>query len=130
VLYFLNVFWIQHRDQFCAFSKQGFHIIIQFHPVETAMLRVRIDAKDRACEPAFAFPKFGIEKNLHPVADLELYCHVTLFATACPEQKTDSYHNENATIDRPLRLACHETAGQDINSLEEENTTCKDEHYT
>ena len=93
------------------------------------MLRVRIDANDRSCEPAFAFPKFGIEKNLHPVADLELDWHVTLFTTACPEHKTDPYHNKNATIDRPLRLAGHETAGQNINSLEEENSTCKDEDY-
>src|SRR6266508_6874365 len=78
--YSLNVFWIQDRDQFCLSSRQSFHIVIQLHPIKTAMLRIWIDANDRPCEPAFTFPKFGIEKNLHPVADFELLCHMHLFA--------------------------------------------------
>jgi len=94
------------------------------------MPRIWIDANNSPYEPAFTSPKFGIEKNLHPVADLELHCHVTLFAAACPKDETDPCHNENTAVDRPLRLACHETAGQNVNSLEEENTTCEDEHYT
>jgi len=100
------------------------------------MLRIWIDANDRACEPvsprrhgdALAFPNLGIEKDLHPVADLELLRHLTLFVAARPEAETDPCHDQNAAIDRPLRLAGHETAGQNVNALEEENATGKDKH--
>ena len=130
MLYFLNVFWIQHRDQFFPISGHGFHILIQLHPVKAAMLGIWIDSNDRPCEPAFALPKFGIEKNLHPVADFELLCHMISFAAARPKYETDASRDENTAIDRPLRVTFHETAGQNANSLKEENTTCKDEHYT
>jgi hypothetical protein len=129
-LYFLNVFWIQDRDQFCPFSWQGFHFVIQLHPIKTAMLRIWIDANDRPRKPAFALPKFGIEKNLHPVADFELLCHVRLFAVARPTHQADPRHDQNAAIDCPLSFTCHETTGQDVNSLEEENAASKDEHYS
>lgn len=94
------------------------------------MPRIWIDANNSPYEPAFTSPKFGIQKNLHPVADLELFCHVALFAMVCPKYQNDSSHDENAAIDCPLRITSHETAGQNVNSLEEENTTCQDEHYT
>jgi uncharacterized protein (DUF302 family) len=91
------------------------------------MLRIRIDPDDRPREPSFTFPEFGIEKNLHPVADLELCRHMTLFAATYPKYKTDASHDHNAAIDRPLRITSHKTAGQNVNSLEEENGTRKDE---
>ena len=94
------------------------------------MLRIWINANDRPCELAFIFPKFGIQKNLHTVADLELLRHVTLFAAACPKEETDPCHNENTAVDRPLKITSHDTAWQNVNSLEEENTTCKDQYYT
>ena len=94
------------------------------------MPRIWIDANNSPYEPAFTSPKFGIQKNLHTVADLQLLRHVTLFAAACPKEETDPCHNENTAVDRPLRLASHGTAGQNVNSLEEENTTRKDEYYT
>ena len=53
---------------------------------------------------------------------------MTLFAAARPNYETDPGYDENPAIDRPLRVACHETAGQNADSLKEENTTCKDEH--
>ena len=55
---------------------------------------------------------------------------MTLFAAAHPKYQTDPNYDQNASIDHPLRITSHETAGQNINSLEEENTTCKDQHYT
>jgi hypothetical protein len=94
------------------------------------MLRIWINANDRPCEPAFIFPKFGIQKNLYTIAGFELLCHVALLAAAHPKYQTDPNYDQNAAIDHPLRITSHETAGQNINSLEEENTTCKDQHYT
>ena len=94
------------------------------------MPRIWINANNRPYEPAFTSRKFGIQKNLHPVADLELLRHVTLFAAACPKDEADASHDQNASVDRPLRVTAHETAGQNVNSLEEENTTCKDKYYT
>ena len=107
----------------------GFHIIIQLHPVKTTMLRIWINANDHPREPAFIFPKFGIQKNLYAIADFELVCHMTSFAMVCPKYQDDSSYDENTAIDRPLRITCHEAAGQKVNSLEEENTTCQDKYY-
>ena len=102
------------------------------------MLRIWIDANDRPRQPvsprrhgdAFALPKFGIEKNLHPVTDFELLCHQRLFSVARPKHQTDPGHNQDAAIDRPLWVTCHETTWQKVNPLEEENATSKDKHYS
>ncbi len=49
---------------------------------------------------------------------------------ARPKHQSDPGHDQNAAIDRPLRVTCHETTGQNVNSLEEENAASKDEHYS
>ena len=48
----------------------------------------------------------------------------------CPKYQNDSSHDENTAVDRPLRLACHETAGQNVNSLKKKDAARKNEHYT
>src|SRR5688572_15344107 len=93
------------------------------------MLRIRIDANDRPSEPAFTVPKFGIKENLHPVADLELLCHTTLFAAVCPKDETDPSHDEKAAVDRPLRIASHKTPRKNVNPLEKKDAARKDKYY-
>lgn len=92
------------------------------------MPRIWIDANDPPCEPALTFPKFGIEKNLHPVTNPKILCH--LFAAPCPKRQANPNNHKDSSVDYPLRITSHETAGQNVNSLQEENATCKDEHYS
>ena len=92
------------------------------------MLRIWIDTNDPPCKPAFTFPIFGIEKNLHPVTDLEILRH--LFAAPGPKRQTNPNKDKDSSVDYPLRITPHETAGENVNSLKEENATRKDEHYS
>lgn len=74
-LYFSDVLWIQYGDEARSSSQDCGGIVIQLHPIKAAMLRVRVNAHHRPVEPAVAAPIFGIQKNLHPVADSDLLCH-------------------------------------------------------
>jgi len=77
-LSFPNVPWVQYRDQFRSFSKDGCCFIVQFHPEKAAVLRIRVDAHNPPIEPAFAPPDFGVEKNLNLVADFDFLCHILI----------------------------------------------------
>ena len=44
-----------------------------------------------------------------------------LFPSICPPQQACPDNNQNASIDGPLSLAGHETAGQNIDALQEPN---------
>jgi hypothetical protein len=90
------------------------------------MLRIGIDANNLPGEPALTFPKLGIEKNLHPVTDLEIPCH--LFTTPGPKRQNNPNNHKDSSVDYPLRITAHKTARKNINSLEAENATRKDEH--
>lgn len=91
------------------------------------MLRIWIDADDRPIEPPFTSPDFRVQKNLNPVADLDFLSHISSSAAVCPENGAQPDDDHDPTIDRPLRIAGHVTAGQDVDSLEEEYPASQDE---
>ena len=97
------------------------------HPEETAMLSIGVNANNRPIEPTIAPPDFGIKKNLNPVADLDFLSHISSSAAVCPENGAQPDDDHDPTIDRPLRIAGHVTAGQDVDSLEEEYPASQDE---
>ncbi len=72
----LYILGVQHRDQFRLASQISNHIFIQFHPVETPVFGVWVNAQDSSFEPAFALPKLGIKKNFHAVADVYGFGHL------------------------------------------------------
>jgi hypothetical protein len=98
--------------------------------METAMCGIRVNAHNRPFEPAFAPPGSGVEKNLHPVTDLDLVRHAELFAASRPENETEPNRDGDCPINRPLRITRHKTAGQDVDSLQEPDTSTEDEQYT
>jgi hypothetical protein len=55
-------------------------MIIESHPVKTAMLGIRIDLENDARVPALSIPELFIEVDLHNVADLKRLCHQRLRA--------------------------------------------------
>ena len=130
MLFFLNVLGIQHGDQFRASSGQGLHVIIQLHPVKTAMCGIWIDADNRPLEPAFALPKLGIEKNLDTIADLDVLSHATLSPADNPEQQDDPDCEQGAADHGPPRIPAHEASEQNVKALEEENAACQNKHST
>ena len=67
LLHGLNILRVEHRNQMCLTSLQGFHFQIQLHPVELAVTGVRVDAHDGPFEPTFTLPELGIEINLDAV---------------------------------------------------------------
>lgn len=90
------------------------------------MSRVRIDADDRALMPALGLPEFGIQKNFYAFADLNRVRHGLFFTTREPEQADPDY-DRDAAVDRPLRVARHKTARQDVDALQEPDPACQDE---
>jgi hypothetical protein len=90
------------------------------------MLRIWIDPHHCPIEPAFVAPDFGIEKNLNPVANSDFVCH-SLFAAICPEHDSKTDDNHNSTVNRPLRIAGHGAARQDVDPLQEKCTASQDE---
>ncbi len=75
---FLDVFWIQNGNQIRCPAMFGLHVYIQFDPVETAMLRVRINSYDRSFKPALAFPESRIEKDFYAISDLDWLWHYVI----------------------------------------------------
>ena len=86
---------------------------------------VRVDADNCPVEPIVTPPILRVEKYLNPVADLNFVCHLL---AASPEQdQPDPDDNRDRAINRPLRIACHKTAGQDVDSLQHPYCTGKDQ---
>jgi len=73
-----NVFRVEDRDQFRPGAKGGLCTLVQFHPVETAVPGIRINADNPAIEPIIMPPVPGIEEDLHAVTDLDPVCHAYL----------------------------------------------------
>ncbi len=89
------------------------------------MTGIRVDANDRSVEPLIMPPVLRIEEDLHPVTDLNLVSHLL---AASPEQDQPEPDDDcDRTIDRPLWVTCHKTAGQDIDSLQHPDCACHDE---
>jgi len=94
------------------------------------VLSVWINSNDRPIKPAFAPPNLGIQEDLNPVADLDFVCHTTLCAAIYPKHETNPDHDHHPAVDRPLRIACHIAAGQNVNSLQEEGSSGQDKQNT
>ena len=70
----LDVFRIEDRD--LAYIQFDLCFRVQLDPIETAVLGIRVDAKDRAEVPACQFPELGTQMDLDPVTDLNgFFCH-------------------------------------------------------
>jgi hypothetical protein len=80
-------------------------LIIQLHPVETAVLGIWINPYDCPIEPALISPDFCVEKDLDPITDLEGFAHLTLILSPRP------------------------AARQDIDSLQKKCASGKDDEY-
>lgn len=91
------------------------------------MSRVRINSHDLAIEPSVTAPHFCIEKDLNPVTNVEIVSHIPLCAAARPKCDTQAGHNHNPAGYCPLDVTRHKTAWQDVDSLQEEYSSCKDE---
>src|SRR5512138_1266031 len=129
ILDFSNVLRIQHRNESGGFSEADDGFLAQLDPVEAAVPAVRVDAYDRPFEPALAPPDVGIQEYLDPVADLDCLCH-PLSAAICPEHESQPDGDRDPAVDRPLRIACHIAAGQDIDPLQEPDSASQDEQNT
>ena len=71
-IYFLNVLQIEHRDPVGQPALFGLNRRVQLHPEETAVFRIRIDARNRSFKPALALPEIGIKKNLYTITVMQV----------------------------------------------------------
>jgi hypothetical protein len=73
----------------------------------------------------------------HLIGNLSFSCgfgegeyHWSVLAAICEPEQACSDNNQNAAINNPLGVTGHETAGQDIDALQEENNAREDQQYT
>lgn len=99
------------------------------------MLRIRIDADNGPIEPlspwrhgvAFTSPDLRVQKNLNPVADLDILRHGTLPTPIRPENETQADGQHDPAVDSPLRISGHKAARQHIDPLQEKRTASQEE---
>ncbi len=120
-----DVLRVEDRDQIHPAAERGLRLRIQLHPIETAVLGIRVNADDRPIEPLVAPPVPCVEEDLHAVADSNFISH--LLAASAKQDQPDANDDRDRTVDRPLRVTGHETAGQDVDSLQEPDRAAQDE---
>ena len=91
------------------------------------MFRVWIDTHDLSREPAVTPPDLRVEKDLYPITDFNILSHAILLAAVRPEHQTECNHHHDTAIDRPLWVASHVTAWQNVNSLQKEGAAREDQ---
>jgi hypothetical protein len=94
------------------------------------MLGIGIDSHDFSIEPAITPPNLSIQKDLDMITDFDFVCHIISPAPIRPKHQDDRNHDHNATVDRPLWIACHITARQHVDSLQEEHPASDNKNST
>lgn len=80
------------------------------------MFCVRVDAHNDPLEPAFALPDLRLKEYLHAITYPD-FIHRS--GTVPEPEKPRAGHHADRAINRPLGVAGHVTAGQDIDPLQE-----------
>jgi hypothetical protein len=92
------------------------------------MCGVWIDTYYAAIKPALAFPCLRVEKDLHPVTDLNGIGHL-LFTASNKDEGNNADHHGDRSIDGPLRVTGHIAAGQHVNTLQKPDKACKKDQH-
>src|SRR5512141_3114062 len=55
----LDILWVEHRN--LPDAKDGLCILVQFNPIKTPVIGIRVDLEDSALIPTLLSSKFGIK---------------------------------------------------------------------